>query len=182
MHNTINDFYGVMPHSKSIFPPQVLIPLAVWAGSPSASRRHRAHFVILSVAGLFGLLPLIFRPEEYIIKHGLVLVYLAAVVPSLLQPSSRATGSGGAAGSAKSRLLMAPSNSNNGLAALEVAYLVGFFPLELYASFAHEVVAGSALPFLPLLLTSVYCAVGITWVWLNMSLSYALGDVKNGGY
>jgi alpha-1,3-glucosyltransferase len=34
---------------------------------------------------------------------------------------------------------------------------------------------GAALEFLPLMLTSVYCAVGIVWAWLRLSWAYLIG-------
>ena len=148
----------------------MLIPLAVWAGSPISTRRHRAHFVILTVAGLYGLLPLLFRPEEYLIKIGLVVVYLAAVVPLHLQQTS------------SSRAGLLPLSG--GLSAIEVLYLVGYVALEAYCSFAHQAVLGLRLPFVPLMLTSAYCALGITWVWVNMAWSYAwqVADPSQSGY
>ncbi len=35
--------------------------------------------------------------------------------------------------------------------------------------------AGAALEFLPLMLTSVYCALGIVWAWLRLSWAYLVG-------
>jgi hypothetical protein len=60
----------------------------------------------------------------------------------------------------------------NPLAAL---YCLGFLPLELYCSFVHQAVLGERLPFLPLMLTSLYCAAGIGGVWVHMLGSYLLG-------
>lgn len=57
---------------------------------------------------------------------------------------------------------------------LERMFLWGLVPLELYCAFGHRVlcvaVFGShRLPFLPLLLTSVYCAVGAVAAWVKMT-------------
>lgn len=51
----------------------------------------------------------------------------------------------------------------------EEIYLWGFLPLEAYCSSVHAVLFGSKLPFLPLLLTSVYSALGVTYIWLCMA-------------
>lgn len=61
------------------------------------------------------------------------------------------------------------------LGPLQRLYLWGFLPLELYCSWLHGLTLGRAgrLPFVPLMLTSVYCAVGVVWVWLDMVLEYA---------
>lgn len=44
-------------------------------------------------------------------------------------------------------------------------YLLGLVVLELYCSLGHKALLGERLPFVPLMLTSVYCAAGVTWVW-----------------
>ena len=43
----------------------------------------------------------------------------------------------------------------------ECFYLWGFIPLEAFVSFGHPILLAPRLPFLPLLLTSVYCSVGV---------------------
>jgi hypothetical protein len=49
-------------------------------------------------------------------------------------------------------------------------YLVGLVVVELYCTLGHRVLLGDRLPFVPLMLTSVYCALGVTWVWGWMAL------------
>lgn len=53
------------------------------------------------------------------------------------------------------------------VAPYEAMYLCGLAVLEFYNSILHHLTPmASTLPFLPLLLTSVYCAVGVVWSWL----------------
>ena len=58
------------------------------------------------------------------------------------------------------------------------AYLLGLVPLELYCAFGHRLLCGfllgdsGRLPFLPLLLTSVYCAVGVVAAWAKMTVRH----------
>lgn len=47
----------------------------------------------------------------------------------------------------------------------EVMYLLSIILIEFYASFLHWKILGDKLPFLPLMLISVYCAGGIVWSW-----------------
>jgi hypothetical protein len=48
------------------------------------------------------------------------------------------------------------------------AFLLGLFGLEVYCSLLHGWLLGQRLPFLPLMLTSVYCALGVGWVWATI--------------
>lgn len=49
------------------------------------------------------------------------------------------------------------------------AYMWGFAPLEMYCAAVHPLLFASKLPFLPLLLPSVYSALGISFCWLQMA-------------
>ena len=49
------------------------------------------------------------------------------------------------------------------------AYLWGFAPLEIFCAALHPLMFASKLPFLPLLLMSVYSALGIGFCWLQMA-------------
>jgi len=47
-------------------------------------------------------------------------------------------------------------------------HLLGLVPLEIYSSFGHHALFGDSWPFIPLMMTSVYCAVGIVGVWAEI--------------
>jgi alpha-1,3-glucosyltransferase len=54
---------------------------------------------------------------------------------------------------------------------VESVYLLGIVPLEAYCMFVHSYFGlADKLPFLPLMLTSVYCAVGVVYCWLKFYL------------
>ena len=59
------------------------------------------------------------------------------------------------------RRLGAPARAPLGLRAHEAAYLAGFAPLEAFCAALHPALLAPRLPFLPLLCTSVYCALGV---------------------
>jgi alpha-1,3-glucosyltransferase len=49
----------------------------------------------------------------------------------------------------------------------EIVYLVGLILVEVYGQFLHKAVFKEALPFLPLMMTSVYCALGMLYMWMK---------------
>ena len=55
------------------------------------------------------------------------------------------------------------------LCTMEKIYLGGLVALEAYCIGLHPVVFGAKLPFLPLLLMSVYSALGVMYIWLCMA-------------
>ena len=57
--------------------------------------------------------------------------------------------------------------------ALERLYVLGCVPVQLYVNVLHEYVFGQEkLAFLPLMITSVYAAVGVVYGWLLYSAAY----------
>lgn len=58
--------------------------------------------------------------------------------------------------------------------ALERIYCLGFVPLFAYTELLHPQIpaAVSRLPFLPLLMTSVYCGLGVTYFWVSLTVRF----------
>lgn len=60
---------------------------------------------------------------------------------------------------------------------LETIYLTGLIPLGIFCELVFPFTPWKLkLPFLPLLLTSVYCAVGIMYAWLKLYVSVFIGQ------
>lgn len=130
---------------------QALVPLAIPAVQ---SPTNAARLTVLSAAGLYGLLPLLFRPQEYLPKMAITAGYLA-LLPALLRHVHR-------------KALHKAPQAGALLSWSQRVYVYGFVLLELQNSVVHPLVLGQRLPFLPLMMTSVYCALGVVWVWASM--------------
>ncbi|KAJ7791323.1 glycosyltransferase family 57 protein [Mycena olivaceomarginata] len=143
--------FGWHVHEKAIL--LVLVPLRYMrALAFQFSWRLERHayfrtFILASVAGVFSLFPLIFTPGESIVK----VLYSVLWVLFVYLPLTR-------------RVYEFPRS-------LSFIYLAGFPLLQLFVTLfpilpdPHP--AGvAAMEFLPLMLTSVYCAVGLVWGFL----------------
>lgn len=159
----VSFLFGWHVHEKAIL--LVLVPLSLLAGERHSYFRT---FTIASVAGIFSLFPLLFTPAETIIK----VVYSILWCILVLSPLSK-------------QLYEFPS----GVIAvatdiLERAYLYGFIFLQVFVSLysvltktraqAGDTAAESLskLEFLPLMVTSIYCAIGVIWAFLRFSWLY----------
>ncbi|KAI0375747.1 glycosyltransferase family 57 protein [Pilatotrama ljubarskyi] len=150
--------FGWHVHEKAIL--LVLVPLSLLAAENNAYFRT---FMIASIAGIYSLFPLLFTPAESLIK----VIYSLLWAVFVLRPIHR-------------QVYQFPQ----GVLAvtidgLESLYLAGFVPLHLFVTIFPVVTkrrsseAGqSALEFLPLMLTSVYCAVGLVWAFVRLSVIY----------
>lgn len=59
---------------------------------------------------------------------------------------------------------------------METVYLLGLAPLEVCCEFVFPFTSWRLkYPFIPLLLTSVYCAVGVTYAWFRLYVSMLTG-------
>ncbi|KAI8644519.1 glycosyltransferase family 57 protein [Parasitella parasitica] len=140
--------FGWHVHEKAIM--IVLIPYGLMA---SNSRLNLRVFVILSAAGIFSLYPLLFTSAETPIKITITLLWFCAIIPGL-------------AYSVKTPLKTL-------LTAMEKNYLIGLLFLQLYTGFAHDLLFGQdKLQFLPLMVTSLYCSVGIVYGWTIFMVDY----------
>ncbi|OSD04349.1 glycosyltransferase family 57 protein [Trametes coccinea BRFM310] len=166
--------FGWHVHEKAIL--LVLVPLSLLAAEDNAYFRT---FTIASIAGVYSLFPLLFTPAETLVK----IIYSVLWAFFVLKPIHR-------------QVYQFP----RGILAvivdiLERLYLAGFPLLQLFVTL-FPLVAGrrstaqesasdnasqsengvsasvSAMEFLPLMLTSVYCAVGLVWAFVRLSVIY----------
>lgn len=108
-------------------------------------------FLLLSITGHVSLFPLLFTPFENVTKVVLVLAYSLASYSFLAALHYDAK--------TKDTLVK--------FRPWERAYLYGLVVVALFECCLHSLVDPSnRLPFLPLLVMSVYCAVGVIYVWL----------------
>lgn len=100
-------------------------------------------FLILSNTGHTALLPLLYPNNLIPLKILLLLTYM---ITSFLALSRKF----------KQRLLYFH----------EHAYVVCLPLLTLYECIIHKLIFNDKLPFLPLALTSMYCAIGVSYAWM----------------
>lgn len=128
-------------HEKAILTPLACAALGALDG-PAELRA----FLMLAAPAHFSLLPLLHGPAEYLLRVLIPCAYAAGAVLGVLLVDRR--------------LFAAFTRA-------DAFYLAGFVPLELCVSIVLPVLAGARLPFVPLMLTSIYCAFGIlraTWL------------------
>ncbi|THH33589.1 hypothetical protein EUX98_g552 [Antrodiella citrinella] len=169
--------FGWHVHEKAIL--LVLVPLSLLAAESHAYFRT---YLIASVAGIFSLFPLLFTPAETLVKIIYSVVWGVFVLGPLNQ-----------------RTYEFPTSLPFVLVdTLEKLYLAGFALLQIFVTLSPlltgsvntsngdvpgdfvtsisgtegvvEVSAG--MEFLPLMMTSVYCAIGLVWAFVRLSVIY----------
>ncbi|KAF8639779.1 hypothetical protein AX17_001039 [Amanita inopinata Kibby_2008] len=162
--------FGWHVHEKAIL--LVLIPLSLIAAERHAYFRT---FVIASVAGIFSLFPLLFTPAESIVK----VIYAIIWITFIYVPLSK-------------RVYEFPKSPIYVfLDMAEKFYLAGFPVLLLFVNLfpllanrtrdgsQSHVGTGSSvavMEFLPLMATSVYCAIGLVWGFARLLFVYLNED------
>ncbi|KAF9348742.1 glycosyl transferase [Mortierella sp. NVP85] len=130
---------------------------------PVLTPRDVRSFMIVSLAGYVGLWPLFFTREETLIKVLITWIWFVVVGSALDQCVAKL----GFHSTEISRSMF------RYFTALECLYIFGFVPAQLYVNVIHEAVFGQkTLEFLPLMITSVYSAVGVVYGWLLYSATY----------
>ena len=133
-------------HEKAIL--LVTFPLALLAVEHADAA---PIYTLLSTAGLFSLFPLVNQLREAPIK--LCLIILNFNTCQFFLPRC--------------------ANTSRNLSRFELVYLAGFVPLAALDVLGSGPVGLKGYTFLPLLLTSLYCALGNVYVWMKM-LKFAI--------
>lgn len=143
--------FGYHVHEKALLPPLlILTSLSPPPRGSAASRVHARLLILFSSAGHYALLPLLHAPAEWAVARLVPIAYLCALMLVL-----------------RARLGV----SSVELRVWETGYLVGFMPLDTFCSFVHPLLLAPRMAFLPLMITSVYCALGVMYCG---ALSYQL--------
>ncbi|CAF4865571.1 unnamed protein product [Rotaria magnacalcarata] len=140
--------FGWHVHEKAIL--ISIIPLSLLAFD---SREHARYFLLLSTFGGFSLFPLIFTGPESLIKIGLFVGYTTFLFYTL----------GEIHGDHGSTFNLPLLNR------LETFSIVLLIPLCVYVECLHTILhIDRILPFLPLLLISIYCSFFIVYCWIRL--------------
>ncbi|TRZ03287.1 hypothetical protein DNTS_006716 [Danionella cerebrum] len=145
--------FGWHVHEKAIL--MAILPLSLLAVE---SREDARIFLILSITGHYSLFPLLFTTQEMPIKIFLMLLFTIFSFSSL-------------------RLLFRKAGSL--LNSLETLYLLGLLPLEVICEFIFPLTLWQkSFPFMPLMLTSVYCSLGVTYAFIRLYISLLTSSCK----
>lgn len=138
--------FGWHVHEKAVL--LMILPLSLVA---LETREDKKLFFLLSAAGHFSLFPLVFTPAEAPVKV-LYFVAFTAISYRFLEAN----------------VLPSSSSDKPLLNSAEKAYVVGFAFVQAYVGLGHGLLGlGEALPFLPLMIMSCYCASGLLYVWIR---------------
>ncbi|XP_024117035.1 probable dolichyl pyrophosphate Glc1Man9GlcNAc2 alpha-1,3-glucosyltransferase [Oryzias melastigma] len=144
--------FGWHVHEKAIL--IAILPLSILAVE---SREDAGIFLLLSTTGHYSLFPLLFTPAELPIKVCLMLMFSLFSFSAL-----RKLHSGGS--------LLRP---------VELVYLLGLGLVALFSEVLFPLSPWKLrLPFLPLLATSVYCSVGVSYSFLRLYATLLHSDSK----
>jgi len=148
--------FGWHVHEKAVL--LVLVPLSLLAAENYAYFRT---FVLASTAGVASLFPLLFTPAEQVIQVAYSVLWAIMVFGPLQQ-----------------RLYEFPRSLPAVIVGLmETTYLWGFLLLEAAVTFCPMLAKvftqnPERWEFVPLMLTSLYCAVGLIWAYVRLSFLY----------
>lgn len=116
-------------------------------------RKEAQVYILLCIVGHYSLFPLLFTPFELIIKVLLLLIHSLYAVQNLSNLFDIK----------QSMTFALPL-----LSKLESMYIVCLIFLFIYENVIHTLLGWKdKYPFLPLMLTSVYCAIGVFYCWVK---------------
>ncbi|KAH9640977.1 hypothetical protein HF086_015073 [Spodoptera exigua] len=145
--------FGWHVHEKAIL--MILVPLTFLSVLGDVDGKQ---FLILTTVGNYSLFPLLYPKNLFSIKFFILLTHVALAfvnIRTLYEPAK-------VKGGRRIRVLRLPM-----LRQIESLYLYGLIVLCVYDNAIHGLWGlDKTLPFLPLMLTSVYCSIGVIYVWL----------------
>ncbi|XP_046394545.1 probable dolichyl pyrophosphate Glc1Man9GlcNAc2 alpha-1,3-glucosyltransferase isoform X1 [Ischnura elegans] len=139
--------FGWHVHEKAVL--LMIVPLSLLA---VVWKKEAEVYLLLATVGHYSLFPLLFTTFEIPLKALLLVMHSMYSYISLSNLFH-----------IPRKLSLVPFVSR-----LESLYLMGLLPLFLYENIFHVLMGfDKRYPFLPLMMTSSYCAIGITYCWLK---------------
>ncbi|CAH0397450.1 unnamed protein product [Chilo suppressalis] len=151
--------FGWHVHEKAIL--MIIIPLSFMSVLGEVDGRL---FLILSVVGHYSLFPLLYPKNLLSIKLFILFTYSAigfSNIPFFYMPAKLK-------GARRRRYFRLPLLSHT-----ETLYLYGLLAFFIYENVIHPAWGlDKTLPFLPLMITSVYCSIGVTYFYVDYYYYY----------
>ncbi|XP_052191791.1 probable dolichyl pyrophosphate Glc1Man9GlcNAc2 alpha-1,3-glucosyltransferase [Diospyros lotus] len=167
---TCGFFFGWHVHEKASL--HFVIPLAIVA---LQSVEDAKHYFLLSIVSSYSLFPLLFEAQEYPIKVLLLLLHSTLMWFGFSSQFSQARSAKAKAPQhkkgdnvdSKEASSIATQKGEFAIGWLGKTYLFGVLAVETWTQLLHPILLGNRLPFLPLMMISVYCAFGMmySWIW-----------------
>ncbi|MCD9641157.1 hypothetical protein HAX54_027103 [Datura stramonium] len=153
---TCGFMFGWHIHEKASL--HFVIPLAIIAFK---SVEDAKHYFYLSIVSCYSLFPLLFEAQEYPIKVLLLLLHATLMwigFSSHFTTTKRKADETEQTRYDKTRFIIGWFGK---------LYLLGLLAVEIYGQFVHPILFAERLPFLPLMMISIYCAFGMmySWIW-----------------
>ncbi|MCO5584588.1 hypothetical protein L7F22_038519 [Adiantum nelumboides] len=162
---TCGYIFGWHVHEKAAL--HFVIPLALAA---ITSVEIAKEFLFVSTVSYYSLFPLLFEPREYPIK--VVMLILHTIVMWLgISLSLRSSRSSAIWKNEKSDMVDKVNSKEKEiwvhLSISKLVFIFGLILVEVYNQMLHHLIFNEKLPFLPLMMISVYCSVGMLYLWIK---------------
>ncbi|KAL8542602.1 hypothetical protein ACS0TY_003473 [Phlomoides rotata] len=156
---TCGFLFGWHVHEKASL--HFVIPLALTSLKSAVDAQH---YFFLSIVSCYSLFPLLFEAQEYPIK---VVFLLLHTVIMFLGFSSHFPGTTAATETiVQERDGKPPEPPSFRIGWLGKSYLLGLLAVEIWGQLLHPLIFGDRLPFLPLMMISIYCGLGMVYSWI----------------
>lgn len=156
---TCGFLFGWHVHEKASL--HFVIPLGFVA---TYSLEDARHYFLLSIVACYSMFPLLFEPNEYPIKVLLLIIHSALMWVGFSTQFSKDASLKGS--KRKESEIYTGKHESHLIGCVGAAYLLGILGVEIWASFIHKYIFGDNLPFLPLMLVSTYCSLGMMYSWI----------------
>lgn len=154
---TCGFMFGWHVHEKASL--HFTIPLALIAMD---SLEDAKHYFVLSIVSCYSLFPLLFENQEYPIKVMLLLTYATLMWVGFSSHFAAKSPQEGKKVNESGSVV----RKNSFIGWISFSYLLGIVAIELWSQVFHHYVFGSRFPFLPLIMVSLYCGVGMMYSWM----------------